>query len=149
MNISVWRQKFHISLLSVSTGIGFVVVFGVFWGYALLLKDKELTTQKRALHYLQENRQLAERNRELEQRIAAMQDKYIGTQEHTAETPNSDSQREQANQRSFVYTVKKGDTVWDIAALYNVDVESLMRWNNMTPRSKIFPGDQLTIIRDE
>mgnify|MGYP002750872936 CR=1 FL=1 len=45
--------------------------------------------------------------------------------------------------------VQKGDTVWDIATMYKVTVDDLLRWNNMTKRSRIFPGDELTIILKE
>ncbi len=55
----------------------------------------------------------------------------------------------QEKERSFVYKVQRGDTVWDIATMYNVPVDDLLRWNNMTKRSRIFPGDELTIILKE
>lgn len=149
MNISVWRQKFQISLLSVITWIGFVVVFGVFWGYAFLLKDKHLSTQEREVQYLrEENRQLVEQNRELERRIEALQAEKDSPQENITGIPDTDPEFGQASQRSFIYTVKQGDTIWDIARLYNVDNKDLMRWNNLVS-SQISPGDQLIIILDE
>lgn len=150
MDTSVWKQKFHISLLAVITWICFAAIFGTFWGYAFLLKDKELVTRQSELQYLrEENRQLTKRNQELEQLIKSIQGGNEGTQENTSGTPNAGSEVEQAKQRSFVHTVKKGDTIWDIAGMYNVDVKAIMRWNNLTPRSRIFPGDQLVIILDE
>lgn len=42
-----------------------------------------------------------------------------------------------------IYTVKKGDTLWDIAIKNGTTVEQLMRDNNLTS-SLIFPGDQLS-----
>lgn len=41
------------------------------------------------------------------------------------------------------YTVKSGDTLWDIARNNGTTVENLMKDNNLTS-SLIFPGDQLT-----
>lgn len=43
-----------------------------------------------------------------------------------------------------IYTVKRGDTLWDIARKYNVSVRQLKEWNNMRS-SRIRPGDKLKI----
>ena len=41
------------------------------------------------------------------------------------------------------------DKIWDIANMYEVEVRALMRWNNLSLQSRIFPGDQLLIILGE
>jgi membrane-bound lytic murein transglycosylase D len=49
------------------------------------------------------------------------------------------------NNRSTVYTVKNGDTLWDIAARYGVSIRNIKKWNNM--RSNLIkPGDELKIL---
>jgi membrane-bound lytic murein transglycosylase D len=45
--------------------------------------------------------------------------------------------------KKIVYQVKKGDTLYQIASSYKIDVSSLKRWNNN--KNTIYPGDRLTI----
>ncbi|MFQ6618696.1 MAG: LysM peptidoglycan-binding domain-containing protein, partial [Fidelibacterota bacterium] len=45
-----------------------------------------------------------------------------------------------------VYTVKWGDTLWEIARYFNVSVDDLMKWNEFTGKRKIRPGDKLVIF---
>jgi membrane-bound lytic murein transglycosylase D len=45
------------------------------------------------------------------------------------------------------YTVKAGDTLWNISKRYDgVTVEDIMKWNNLTPKSSIKAGDKIKII---
>lgn len=141
-------QKLHISLAAIVKSGVFVLVCGVLFGaYALLLHQKEVSSQDILRNELQrlreENYQLLERNQELEH-LCPSEMEHSPSPSKTPET-----ELERANQRSFAYTVQKGDTIWDIASMYNVDVSDLMRWNNLSPRSRIFPGDQLLIILEE
>ncbi len=49
------------------------------------------------------------------------------------------------NKQTILYTVRDGDTLWDIALRYNVSIRELKKWNNR--RSNIIkPGEQLKII---
>jgi membrane-bound lytic murein transglycosylase D len=48
------------------------------------------------------------------------------------------------NSKKIIYQVKKGDTLFQIANNYNIDVESLVRWNKKA-KGGIYPGDRLTI----
>ncbi|MEW6375587.1 MAG: LysM peptidoglycan-binding domain-containing protein, partial [Thermodesulfobacteriota bacterium] len=45
----------------------------------------------------------------------------------------------------ITYTIKKGDTLWDIANEMGVNIGSLSRWNNLHPEKKLIPGDKLKI----
>lgn len=146
MNIPGRTDKLHCSLLTVVTCVGFIVVCGIFIGYALLIQQKIFGD----VQYLrEENKALLRRNQELETKIPPQhaEQTFIPNAPLPEETPDAD--RENVGQRSFRYTVKKGDNIWNIAAMYNVSVDDLIRWNNLTPRPRIFPGDQLTIILEE
>ncbi|WP_282109523.1 LysM peptidoglycan-binding domain-containing protein [Shewanella algicola] len=41
------------------------------------------------------------------------------------------------------HTVKYGDTLWSIAKVYNVSVEQIIYWNNMTHKDKLSVGKKL------
>ena len=43
------------------------------------------------------------------------------------------------------YTVRDGDTLWDIARDHGVRVASLAKWNGIAPRDTIKPGQELVI----
>ncbi|BFM20763.1 lytic transglycosylase [Gilvimarinus japonicus] len=43
------------------------------------------------------------------------------------------------------YTVRKGDSFWRIANNHQVSVSSLARWNGMSPRDTIKPGQKLVV----
>lgn len=45
----------------------------------------------------------------------------------------------------ILYTVKIGDTLWDIARRYGVSVRDIKRWNNIPKDSRIRPGDVIAI----
>lgn len=48
--------------------------------------------------------------------------------------------------KSYInYTVKKNDTIWDIANLYNVSVTDIKRLNKITDHRSIKPGDKIKI----
>jgi membrane-bound lytic murein transglycosylase D len=45
----------------------------------------------------------------------------------------------------ILYTIKKGDSLWEIARAHNVTIKDLARWNNISTRSRLYPGDKLKI----
>jgi LysM repeat protein len=61
-----------------------------------------------------------------------------------SESPSRVEKTDVAVTSGQYYTVKRGDTLWDIAKKYNVSVSQLKNWNNM--RSvRIRPGDRIRI----
>jgi len=46
---------------------------------------------------------------------------------------------------SNIYTVKRGDTIWDIAKAYNISSTELMRHNNIAENQFLRPGQVLRI----
>lgn len=44
-----------------------------------------------------------------------------------------------------MYTVKKGDTIYNIAAMYNTDPNTLLKLNGLNKDDYIYPGNELTI----
>jgi membrane-bound lytic murein transglycosylase D len=50
-----------------------------------------------------------------------------------------------AGPRKVTYTVRNGDTLTQIARLFQVSVNQIMAWNGIATRSSILPGQKLTI----
>ena len=48
--------------------------------------------------------------------------------------------------KETVYVVKKGDSLWAIAKMFNTTVSKIRRWNNLPLRKLIIPGDRLKIF---
>jgi len=46
----------------------------------------------------------------------------------------------------LIYVVRTGDTLWDIARGFGVEVKDLCRWNDLHPRQRIYPGEKLQIF---
>ncbi len=50
----------------------------------------------------------------------------------------------------YVYTVRKGDNLWDIGRSYGVSVRQMTRWNGISSRSILRPGQKLVVwVKDE
>jgi membrane-bound lytic murein transglycosylase D len=57
--------------------------------------------------------------------------------EYTYENPAPDSTDQ--------YLVRRGDSPYKIAKRHNMSLRRFLRINNLTPRSKIFPGQVLKV----
>ncbi len=68
-------------------------------------------------------------------------DNYILSQDQRLAKTQSKKQVGKKN----LYTVKSGDTLWDISRAFNVSTRSLAKWNGMAPRDMIKPGQKLVI----
>jgi len=58
-------------------------------------------------------------------------------------------QRVERNGQRIEIRVAKGDTFWDIAQKYNVRSSSVAKWNGMSPRDTLRPGQKLVIWTKE
>ena len=146
MKSSAWVQKFHISLTAL-TWMGFVVIWAIWGSYVLLFGNKELTAQNSELQYFrEENRRLTERNQELEQQLATLRAHPEEIGKTALDAKNIDGELREGSQRSFVYTVKKGDTIWDIVKMYeSVSVSDILSLNGISDPQKIQVGQKIKI----
>lgn len=52
---------------------------------------------------------------------------------------------EGSNRQRLDYTVRSGDTFWELSQQYGVSVQSIARWNNMAPKDILRPGQTLVL----
>ncbi|MDD4503830.1 MAG: LysM peptidoglycan-binding domain-containing protein, partial [Clostridiaceae bacterium] len=57
----------------------------------------------------------------------------------------SSSAKKDTTKVNIRYKIKKGDTVWDIAADYNVSVDSILQYNGLNEKSILDIGREITI----
>lgn len=55
----------------------------------------------------------------------------------------------QGEGKKRVYTVRAGDTWWDIARQHGVDVQTLADWNQQTAQDTLHPGQQLVLWSEQ
>ena len=53
------------------------------------------------------------------------------------------------NGQKYLYTVRRGDTLWDIGRQYGVSIAQLTRWNGISSRNYLQPGQKLSLWFDE
>ncbi|MCG8324278.1 MAG: LysM peptidoglycan-binding domain-containing protein [Thiotrichales bacterium] len=55
-----------------------------------------------------------------------------------------------ADGRKYIYTIKRGDTLWDIGRHYGISVSQLCRWNGIHSKSLLRLGQKLAIyVQDD
>lgn len=59
------------------------------------------------------------------------------------------AKRSNQSMTRLTYTVKPGDTLWDIGRRYQVGTRDIMNWNNLGENHILRPGDQLTLMVPE
>jgi len=91
-------------------------------------------------------------------RLALNQKLRLGTSEKTetkpvkvarANTPSAEPRRAKAQKsqpKQKQYTVRRGDTLYSIAQRFDVDLDDLRRWNKFSIKSRLMPGDKVTIL---
>ncbi len=47
--------------------------------------------------------------------------------------------------KQYIYSVKRGDNLWDISRQYGISVSQLTRWNGISSKSLLRPGQKLTV----
>lgn len=67
----------------------------------------------------------------------------------TADNRLVKTQNTQRGNEKISYTVKTGDTMWDISRAYKVTSRSLAKWNGMAPKDPIRPGQKLVIWKNQ
>ncbi len=68
---------------------------------------------------------------------------------NTSETKNNkprDTRPHKPPPKKKRYTVRRGDTLFSIAQRFDVDLDDLMRWNKLSSRARLLPGDKVTIL---
>ncbi len=53
--------------------------------------------------------------------------------------------KKSGNGKQHIYTVRRGDTLWDIGRQYGVSIKQLCTWNGLNSRSILRPGKKLTL----
>lgn len=53
--------------------------------------------------------------------------------------------KSRSHQIKVRYTIKSGDTLWDIGKKYNVNYRSLAKWNGLSPKDSLHAGHHLVI----
>ncbi len=52
---------------------------------------------------------------------------------------------QRAGESSTIYVVRRGDSLWSISHKRNLTVATLAKWNRLSPRDALHPGQKLTI----
>ncbi len=67
------------------------------------------------------------------------------TQGPPAPPASTEASTDGGSGKTIMYTVRSGDTLWDIASRYGVSIRDIKNWNNRSS-NRIKPGDQLKIV---
>ena len=79
------------------------------------------------------------------QRLNRLQDSGISVGQTLKIAPAATARTQAGKQKPTTYAVRRGDTLQGIAKSHNMGLERLLALNNLTPRSKIFPGQKIVV----
>ena len=99
------------------------------------------TAQIKAWNQLSSNRLVL--NQKL--KIASAESPDAGTQRIAKKETYPATQKTAATKRKQ-YTVRRGDTLYSIAQRFDVDLDDLRRWNKLSSKARIHPGDKVSIL---
>lgn len=77
--------------------------------------------------------------------VAAQQDEHYSLSLDQRVSQRYQQVAQAKSGQSIDYTVKAGDSLWDISRHYKVGVRQLAKWNSMAPTDPIKPGQKLKI----
>ncbi|MCK4446623.1 MAG: LysM peptidoglycan-binding domain-containing protein, partial [Candidatus Marinimicrobia bacterium] len=60
---------------------------------------------------------------------------------------SSSSKKVHSGKGKIIHVVKKGETLYEIADLYNVSLSKLRSWNKLLGKRFIYPGQKLVIYK--
>lgn len=64
----------------------------------------------------------------------------------TSKMPKYEAPKENNISERIIYTVRKGNTLWEISRKYNVSIDEIARINDIKNPNFIYPGERLTIL---
>ena len=73
----------------------------------------------------------------------AVSDIVVSTKVAAKASPTGVAKKSPVNKQ---YTVRRGDTLYSIAQRFEVDLDDLLRWNKLSSKKRIQPGDKVTIV---
>jgi len=65
-----------------------------------------------------------------------------------AQQQTTSSTQQTVSTAEIVYTVRRKDTILGISNFYGIPVKDVLKWNNLTMTSTIYPGDKIYIYLD-
>jgi len=74
---------------------------------------------------------------------AAVRDTVVSSKVASKASRTVVAKKSLANKR---YTVRRGDTLFSIAQRFAVDLDDLLRWNKLSSKKRLLPGDKVTIV---
>ncbi len=74
---------------------------------------------------------------------AALSDTVVSSKVANKASQSVSTKQAPANKQ---YTVRRGDTLYSIAQRFAVELDDLLRWNKLSSKKRIQPGDKVTIV---